>query len=175
MKEDKGFFINDTSHAKDQIFWEGLKGRDPRKLILWIEPIITIGACARLIEEFGWPPNRVGSQSVYPWPFDLACYEYGGDTEAIVGEVKKHPKEIDHLISDMQNYCSLEILEEEPKHNRLRNSYRKVVGIRKAWPKVFWVLGPNGEGHVFKISRGASTECFDMKPIANKALKFDNY
>ena len=34
-----------------------------------------------------------------------------------------------------------------------KNAYRKVVGIRRSWPEVFWALGPNGYSKVFKILR----------------------
>jgi hypothetical protein len=48
VTEDGGFFTAPQSKAREQLFWTGSKSTSPRRLTLWIEPIVTIGALARL-------------------------------------------------------------------------------------------------------------------------------
>jgi hypothetical protein len=151
VSESGGFFANALFASKEQIFSSGSKGVVPRALTLWLEPIITIGAIARLIEQFGFPPDRVGAQSAYPWPFDLAVYKADGSSFALAGEVKKSRLELMHLITQMTEFGAEPQLAEEPQNQVARNSYRKVVGMRKLRPPVFWALGPEGIGHAFKI------------------------
>lgn len=89
-----GFFDSPQSKTKAQIFWSGRRGSELRKLFLWAEPIFAIGACARLSEEFGWPPELIGMESALPWPFDLTCYKNAEGGELIVCEVKNKTKKL---------------------------------------------------------------------------------
>jgi hypothetical protein len=41
---------------------------------VWIEPVVTIAAMARLHFEFGWPISCLGMQSK-TWAFDLMGYK----------------------------------------------------------------------------------------------------
>ncbi len=169
VSEHGGFFSNDRFASREQIFSSGSKGTVPRVLTLWIEPIITIGAIARLIEQFGITPERVGAQSEYPWPFDLAVYVEDQRSVVLTGEVKKARSEIVHLIDQMAEFGGQPSLTREPTNQVARNSYRKVVGIRKLRPKLFWALGPSGLGHAFRID-WTTGEQFTLHPIAEAAF-----
>lgn len=164
--ENGGFFTSPRSAAKEQIFWSGRNGTDCRDLYLWAEPIITLGAVARLVEEFQWPVDLVGTQSRYPWPFDLICYSVNSDEYWIACEVKKSACEIDKLIQLMNGYSQVDPNAEEPTRSVEKNAFRKVAGIRESWPEFFWALGPDGVSQVFKIEQLQCPGLFDMRPIA---------
>ena len=174
VQESNGYFLSDRSHAKEQIMWQGRKADIPRKSFLWLEPIITIGALARLIHQYNWPQDQVGLQSVAPWPFDLMGYAADNETERLACEVKKSSTEISRLIAEMTRFGAMPALEEEPANPTLRNAYRKVVGIRRGWPSLFWALGPNDEGELFKVMREPDGEIFSLIPLPEDALIYQD-
>lgn len=168
VKEKGGFFYAPHSKAKEQIFWEGSKSISPRPLSLWLEPVITIGAVGRLFQEFGWPQDQLGMQSE-SFAFDLVAYT-PDSREYLVCEVKKTVREIETLVEFMKEYAGEPKLSEEPTDAKRRNAYRKVIGIRKAWPSVFWALGPAGYGYVFEIHRTDAESSFKLRPADLSAL-----
>lgn len=170
-----GFFENPLSAAREQIFWEGPRSNTPRHLDLWLEPIITIGAIARMVQERGWPASRLGLQSRPPWPFDFSAYHADLKTELVVCEVKKSSSEVVRLIEHMKNFCSQITMEVEPVKSVEKNAYKKVIGIRASWPEVLWALGPNGGGCVFKIAQTGAREEFLLKEISISGLDFQNF
>jgi len=171
VSESKGSFVAPQSKAKEQIFWEGEKAKSPRPITLWMEPIITIGALARLHEEFGWPKANLGAQSK-TWAFDLVCYDSISNEESLVCEVKKHRKEIEVLLRYMNEHCARDPKMVEPENDKERNAYRKVQGVRNSWPSVFWALGPQGEGQVFQIKRESGSQRFSLATTNEDALKY---
>ncbi|MFT5725926.1 MAG: hypothetical protein ACI8PB_000042 [Desulforhopalus sp.] len=171
VTEVDGFFTAPLSKAKEQIFWTGSKKENPRPLTLWVEPIITIGAVARLNMEFDWPIGKLGTQSK-TWAFDLVGYGKTSTEEQLVCEVKKATKEIEELMHFMRMYCNTPHLSSEPKNSKERNAYRKVQGIRRSWPLLFWALGPKGEGEVYNICRVGNSQCFDLNLIEESSLKY---
>ncbi len=173
VSESEGFFAAPQSKAKEQIFWQGSKAKSPRPITLWIEPIITIGALARLNLKYGWPAETLGAQSK-DWAFDLVCYDNTSRGQRIVCEVKKHQKEIEELLRHMNNHCAKDPQGIEPGDSKERNAYRKVQSIRKFWPSVFWALGPGGEGHLFYIHREGDSQRFQMLPASEESLKYEN-
>lgn len=173
VAESEGFFVAPRSAAKEQIFWDGAKNATPRPITLWVEPVITIGALARLTEEFGWPVDNLGTQSK-TWEFDLVCYETNSDNEVIACEVKKDEKEIVKLLHFINVYCVQNPLDSEPENAAERNAYRKVQGIRKTWPKFFWALGPGGNGQAFLIIRDNGSEIFRLDRVSEEFLKYEN-
>ncbi|MFT5638434.1 MAG: hypothetical protein ACI861_001256 [Paracoccaceae bacterium] len=165
--ENGGFFTAPKSSAKEQVFWGGRKGMEIRDIYLWAEPVITIGAVARLVEEFNWPIDLVGTQSKYPWPFDLVCYASNADDYIIACEVKKSKQEIVKLIDQMVSFSTVEPLQTEPENATARNAYRKIVGIRESWPEIFWALGPDGFEMVFRIQRVNGTDVFTLLELSD--------
>ncbi len=172
VREMHGFFLSELSAAKEQILFGGLKADHSRKIHLWLEPIITVGALARLIEEFQWPQSQVGLQSKAPWPFDLMGYGLDQETELLACEVKKSEREINRLLDEMTRFSAQPQLAEEPKNSTTKNAYRKVVGIRRSWPDVFWALGPNRMDRVFKVARVPNTDNFSLNPVSTRYLQF---
>ncbi|TCK07174.1 hypothetical protein [Marinobacterium mangrovicola] len=171
VSESKGSFVAPKSSAKEQIFWEGEKSVIPRPITLWIEPIITIGALARLHVEYGWPIDNLGAQSK-TWAFDLVCYENASNKELVACEVKKDMKEIEKLLAFMNEHCRNPPLNADPENSVEKNAYRKVQSIRRSWPKLFWALGPNGNGQVFCVHRENDSELFNLVPIAEEELRY---
>ena len=170
VKESDGYFSAPMSKAKEQIFWEGHKSKIPRNITLWVEPVITVGAIARLNEQFGWPIERLGMQSS-TWAFDLVGFGEDLKSEIIVCEVKKQPSEIRDLLRYMHLFCSVEPRKEEPTNGKEKNAYRKVQGIRNSWPQIFWALGPGNHSFVFKIERDPESATFALHEVTDGALK----
>lgn len=72
----------------------------------------------------------------------------------------------------MDIYCSQDSLEKEPVNSKETNAYRKIQGIRKTWPQVFWALGPSGKGYVYQIHKSSGTQCFHMESVNEEYLKY---
>ena len=172
VTEDTGFFVSQASRAKEQILWGGPVNDQTRKIYLWLEPIITVGALAQLVDEYGWPPSQVGLQSEPPWPFDLMGYDTDGVSELLACEVKKSDAETVRLINEMQSFSAAPALGQEPDKPAAKNAYRKVVGIRRSWPALFWALGPAGSGQLFRIEREADGDIFSMVPAPLEKLRY---
>lgn len=172
VSESNGFFVAPRSAAKEQMFWEGIKTVRPRPITLWIEPIITIGALARLNKEYGWPVENLGTQSK-TWAFDLICYEAVSDKELVACEVKKDMKELEKLLNFMSAHCSSGPDDVEPENAVERNAYRKVQGIRRSWPHLFWALGPGGKGQVYRIHREGHSQQFSLFPTNEESLRYE--
>jgi hypothetical protein len=58
---------------------------------------------------------------------------------------------------------------------RLRNAYKKVLGIRHAWPTIFWALGPAGYGYVFRVARARDGDTFDLVSVKETSLRFTSH
>lgn len=166
-----GKYIAPRSSTSEQIFWEGKKSISPRPITLWLEPVITIGALARLAQEFGWPVENLGTQSK-TWAFDLVTYRNDSDDEWIACEVKKSTYEIEKLLLYMKQFSQVKPLEKEPENSMQRNAYRKIKAIRDSWPQYFWALGPGGAGYTFKISKENNSGVFRLQPVVEDSLKF---
>jgi len=96
------------------------------------------------------------------------------DKEVITCEVKKYGKEIEKLLHFMRIYCVQHPLDSEPENAVERNAYRKVQGIRKSWPKLFWALGPSGNGQVFLVHRETGSEIFHLDLVSDEYLKYES-
>lgn len=165
-----GFFRAPQSKATEQLFSSGSKDRVPRPLTLWIEPIITIGAVARLRQEFLWPTQCLGMQSS-GLAFDIVGYSNDLQKERLVAEVKKTSYELQLLINLMSEYAGdAELV--EPTGKTEKNAYRKVKSIRSKLPDVFWALGPQGEGQVFRVRR-RDFRSFELVPVESSHLRYD--
>lgn len=153
-----GVFLAPQSKAKEQIFWQGLKSREPRKVTLWLEPIITIAGLMRLSRDFHWSNSLLGLQSK-TWEFDLVGYESQDfEGEYLVCEVKKSQKEIDGLL----NWMSYHLHTAEDKQLEMKgsekNAFRKVLALRKSDCPIFWALGPSRYSKVFHVIRSQERE-----------------
>ncbi|MES9902777.1 MAG: hypothetical protein ABW168_08850 [Sedimenticola sp.] len=169
--EEKGCFVAPLSKAKEQIFWEGSKKIEPRPITLWIEPVITIGALAKLYKRHGWPKDKLGAQSK-TWAFDLVGYGESSEDELLACEVKKSAKEIDSLIELMKVYGNDGSIE-EPDSGKERNAYKKVAGIIRSWPSIFFALGPSDYSKIFTIMRKGKIEFILIEQDAS-ILNYDS-
>jgi len=89
-----GEFTMARNSARESIFWSGLKSEVPQSKGIAVEPIVTMGAIARLHFEHGWPLDCLGTQPT-KWKFDLAAYNTDG--EAILCEVKRRPRDVERM------------------------------------------------------------------------------
>lgn len=152
-----GRFSFPQSRATEVIFWEGAKAATPRPITIWLEPVITIAAIARLRFDYGWPLHCLGTQSE-DWAFDIIAFRPSESHEYIAGEVKKTSKELDQLLAEMEISCINGTLGYEPSPKRI-NAHKKWLGLCRCRAPIFWAVGPNGDSRVFKVtytSRGPS-------------------
>lgn len=175
VKYEGGGFRAPLSNGGEPIFWELEKSISPRPITLWREPVITIGAVARLHVEYGWPVSALGTQSRRSWAFDLVGYGDDGLSELLMCEVKKTDREIEKLQTWMLEYCSSDPLETEPDKKDQKNAYRKVQDIRIAWPQRVWLLGPGGRGALFDVEREGESIRFRMIAVPNDKLFYRSF
>lgn len=157
------------SRAGEQFFWDGTRNKVPRTIAIWVEPVITVAAIARLHFDFGWPQELLGLQSA-KWEFDAAAYLPGDlKNEYIACEVKKTAGELRTLIELMHRYgacapCSVEGAKEV-------NAYNKIRGLRARRASIFWAAGPGGIGSVFQVSYSAD-DLVTLSEVSISALHY---
>ncbi len=147
-----GIFSAAQSKAKEQIFWQGARDSVPRKVTLWLEPIITMAGLMRLQRDFQWPTKQLGLQSK-TWAFDLVAYGVDSSSESLVCEVKKAAHEVDVLLKFMEQRLNTPAEAPSVFKGAERNALKKVLALRASTATVFWALGPNGYGYVFNVIR----------------------
>ena len=134
------------------MFWEGRKATSPRPITLWIEPVITIAAAARLHLNHSWPKDVIGLQSK-KWGFDFVAYQSANsDVLLLAGEVKKTERELAKLISELNLLSKNACRGNEEPLQVSQNTRKKWNEILLSQPSVFWALGPGAIGHVYEIS-----------------------
>ncbi|MFC1689578.1 hypothetical protein ACFL07_07990 [Pseudomonadota bacterium] len=139
------------SRAQEQLFWEGSRKVTPRPISLWLEPIITIATVARLRFDYGWPEKCLGMQSE-DWAFDFVTFLREGDeNEHIAGEVKKTPREINSLVSDLLEFSSNKVLDCPSDKAHVVNSFKKWKALLRRKPPLFWAVGPDNYTKVFSL------------------------
>ena len=144
-------FRASRSNVAEHIFWEGSSRISPRPISLWIEPIITVAAIARLHLDYDWPVTALGMQSV-DWAFDFMAYQPNDlDHEFIAGEVKATSRELDRLQANLRNCCIAgdhDCLGAKPDQ---RNAHKKWLGLMRSRAPLFWAVGPASESRVFDV------------------------
>lgn len=147
-----GRFRMPQSKALEVIFWDGASKASPRGISLWIEPIVTIAAMARLHFDYGWPLKCLGMQS-NNWAFDIMAY-HPADTESpcIAGEVKSNRKQLDQLMNNLRSCCARGNHDCLTAPTTTRNAHKKWAGLRLQKPPLFWALGPGNDSRLFKVS-----------------------
>ena len=139
-----GRFRACMSSAHEVLFWEGHKTKSPRSITLWLEPVITFSALARLHVAYAWPKENLGTQP-RGWAFDLAAYRRGADQPPqILGEVKKSSSELHVLREDLLKLSNGAAPATLPK-----NSTRKWHAVLVNKPRLVWLVGPNEESYLY--------------------------
>ena len=105
LHQGRGLYLIGASKVREQFFWSGAKSEGPRTFTLWMEPVITVGAIARLHFDFGWPFTQLGAQSK-DWAYDIVAVSSDMTGTIIAGEVKKSRKEIDDWVGLMLEFGS---------------------------------------------------------------------
>jgi len=156
------------SSASEMFFWHGQKKFKPRPFTLWLEPVITVAALARLHFDFGWPVHLLGTQPS-GWAFDVVAFSEATSAEHILAEVKKSRKEVEVLLEFMHSFGRDPDAPVPPPGKKL-NAYKKVVGLRNSSALVFWAVGPEGFHKVFHVKRYGAT--IDLVAVEESALQF---
>ena len=167
----RGLYRAPNSAASEQFFWEGLRSQKPRTFSLWLEPVITVAALARLHFDHGWPKQLIGTQSV-DWAFDVVAFQPDQATETVAGEVKKSENELDQLIRLMEHFGRWPEIVEPVAPAKDRNAYKKVDALRARRVPLFWAVGPDGLSKVFRIQYGALGE-IDFIVAGEDDLRFN--
>lgn len=167
----RGQYVAPRSACKEQFFWEGEKRITPRPIYLWLEPIITVAALARLHFEYGWPRELIGMQS-QDYAFDVTTFHPSDMVnEHVACEVKKSASELDRLVETMQQLAADDARFEAAVPQARINAFRKLQALRARKSPVFWALGPDAASFVFRVSY-AEGGLVTFSPASNDELLF---
>lgn len=145
-----GRFRAPQSKTHEVLFWEQSTLTKPRPITLWLEPIITIAAVARLHLDYGWPIDCLGMQSEDS-AFDVTAFRPDDlKNEYIAGEVKDSATQLDRLLAHM-NHCCAEGDSECSAPKTRKNAHRKIAGLKRCRAPIFWAIGPNGGSRLFDV------------------------
>ena len=158
------------SKTFEVIFWEHSTKVLPRPITLWLEPVITIAAVARLCLDYSWPIDCLGMQSK-DWAFDVMAFRPGNCTsEYIAGEIKPTAQRLNTLLSNLERCCANE---HEPScaSGVRKNAHMKWVALQSRHPPVFWALGPGGDSRVFRAEYCGS-DTATLTQVDKESLRF---
>ena len=162
-----GRYRASRSTAHEVLFWEGRKITSPRPLTLWLEPVITFAALARLHLAYGWPTEYLGMQPK-GWAFDLIAHgPIATQPPRILGEVKKSSAELVRLKVDLLNLANGATTESVST-----NSAKKWHALLATKPNLVWLVGPNEESLVLApsyTSSGCALREVDKSALAHNA------
>jgi len=145
-----GRYRANRNSAHEVLFWEGRRTTSPRPITLWLEPIITFAALARLHLLHDWPKEALGTQSK-TWAFDLVAFEPGlNETPRILGEIKKSSAELRKLRDDLVA-LSNEALPESIRTNSLKK-WQELLSTKAP---LLWLVGPSREECLFSVTYDA--------------------
>ncbi|MCW3784197.1 hypothetical protein [Defluviimonas salinarum] len=146
-----GDFLTPRRGAKESLYWHGSSSQRPTPVSVPIEVVISLGAIGRLIDEFGWPPDCLGSQNG-KWGFDVTGYAQGSDRILLQCEVKTRPGEIDRMCAYV--VARLHGLDTTglATASQRANWDKKIDELLAKPPKVLWALGPGGYGRVYRVT-----------------------
>lgn len=154
------------STAFESLFWEGSKTKVPRRITLWLEPVISFASLARLHFDHGWPIELLGTQPK-SWAFDIAAHcPVQTSNYRILGEVKKSVREAEALIDDLARMST----GEEAIAVRA-NSRKKWIGLLASKPLIVWIVGPSEFSKVFAMTY-PSPDSARLVEAAAEALSF---
>jgi hypothetical protein len=150
--------------AFEQLFWEGHRTKSPRSLTLWLEPVITFAALARLHRDHRWPAVLLGTQSpggafdlIAQCPSDPARYR-------LLGEIKKSTREVDQLRTDLERLSA----GVDDADIRVK-SKRKWEALLAAKAPILWLVGPAGHSIVMQVDYPAGGKAV-LSVVAHDAL-----
>ena len=166
-----GRFRAAQSKAHEVIFWEGSRSKTPRRITLWMEPVITIASLALLHFEYRWPKHLLGMQSE-KWEFDLTAFTPDNmRCEHIAGEVKKSASELATLLKNMMALQSEGAIDESTLTRIQRNAYRKCRGLLRRRAPLFWAVSPGAVSQLFSVSY-PTAETLILNEISLERLEF---
>lgn len=167
----RGLYRAPKSLAGELFFWEGNKSVSPRRLTLWVEPIITVAVLSRLHFKWGWPKELIGTQS-RKWEFDVTAYRsFDPDNEYVACEVKKTVAELDQMVALMQRFSTDPDAGDTLKSSKEVNAFRKLKGLQARRASIFWAVGPNEANKIFRMTY-TDAGALIFKPASEDALTY---
>ena len=143
-----------------RMFDHGLKGGVKQAAKISVEPILSIGVVARLVETFGWSANAIGTQ-MDKGAFDLSVFENNASIPAVQCEIKVRASEVNamaaYFISVMNTGTALE--------DRRTNWNRKLVSLKAQPPKLLWLLAPGEFERLFRVEAHGTAFTIFEAPI----------
>jgi hypothetical protein len=139
------------SNTFEQIFWTWTNAQDPKPITLWLEPVITIAALARLHLDYGWPRECLGTQSAKNWAFDLFVVKPKTARYYIASEVKKTDREVDQLVTGMRVSCAEGEVDIASVARSRLNAHKKWLGLKQHVAPFFWAMGSGNRSRLFAV------------------------
>ena len=166
VHQGRGQYLVGAGRVHEQFFWSGAKAAENRTFTLWLEPVLSMGAIARLHLDHGWPVAHLVAQSS-DWAFDIVALAPDGTSQAIAGEVKKTRVEVDDLLDRMVAFGASPHAP-EPGPGKLRNAYKKVESLRNWRPPILWLVGPAHYEKVIEVEYGDNRSIRFVYSLASK-------
>lgn len=138
---------------------------EPRLLSLSVEELITIGAIARLVLDYGWSEKSLCMEIREKWPergttspFDFAVFdEVSSGIMCVAGEVKSKEKLLDALVEDLIDFGEAGLTSDSGLAKKEDASYRKWEALLRRKASFFWAVGPNNYTHLYSVKYGADS------------------
>jgi hypothetical protein len=166
-----GRFRMPRSSVNEVIFWEHPAKVSPRPISLWIEPVITIAAIARLHLDYGWPVECLGMQSV-DWAFDFMAFKVDNlEHEFIAGEVKTTTRELDRFLAGLHECCAAGDHDCANANPARKNAHKKWLGLKRSRAQILWALGPDGQNKVFDVLSNKD-RTIRLNPATEQRIRF---
>jgi hypothetical protein len=150
-----------------RMFDHGLRGAKQTAKVS-VEPILSIGVVARLVETFGWPAQAIGTQ-MDKGAFDLSIYSGFSSVPAVQCEIKVRATEVDAMAA----YFLSVLNSAKPPEERHKNWNRKLGSIVAQPPKLVWLLAPGQYERVFRVD--ATNSKLTMLEVEAKELRFADF
>lgn len=168
VHQGRGQYLVGHGRVKEQFFSSGSKSVTPRTFTLWMEPVITVAAIARLHLDHGWPISLLAAQSD-DWAYDIVGRTMQDGAVRVAGEVKKSRREVDKLIDELIEFGS-DLTLPNPLPEKYKNSLKKLISLRKIRAPILWVVGPDCYQKVFLVRYEGDIVSFVPAPLS--ALAF---
>jgi hypothetical protein len=157
--------------ATERLYWHGSTKERPVLVSISIEPVISIGAIARLIDTLGWPAECLGLQTG-KWGFDLTCYAPHSDTVVMQCEVKTSERDVDRMCQYFEARLNGTGSPDIAKPAQRKNWDAKLAELNSTRPEILWALGPGGYERVYRVERSDTLGELSLKNGAPDNLRF---
>jgi len=166
-----GDFHSPRPGAAERLYSHGDSSKCPVPVGISIEPVISLGAMARLIETFGWPSECLGVQAG-SWGFDLTCYAPGSEKVILQCEVKTKERDIERMCAYFEARLNGANEAGQASPTQRKNWDAKLAELASTGAQLLWALGPGGFERVYRVVTHGADGGRRILPASSEDLHF---